>query len=48
MSTPITKQDQIEEENPPIFGTWNQLYAFVLIFHAIIITIFYIITKTYS
>lgn len=48
MSTPITNQDQNEEGKPPIFKTWNQLYIFVLIFHAFIITLFYIITKTYS
>ena len=48
MSTPLTEQEQENDDSPPIFNSWNQLYAFVLIFHAIIITIFYIITKTYS
>ena len=36
------------EESPPIFKTWNQLYAFVLILHAIIISLFYFFTENYS
>jgi len=41
--------NQIKEEDaPPVFKNWNQLYAFVLILHAIIITLFYLFTKAYS
>ena len=36
------------EDMPPIFKTWNQLYAFVLILHIIIICLFYWLTKAYS
>ncbi len=33
---------------PPILKTWNRMYLFVLILHAIIITLFYWFTKAYS
>ncbi|MEM6966454.1 MAG: hypothetical protein AAF573_16945 [Bacteroidota bacterium] len=41
------KKDQAEPP-PPIFKTWNQMYAFVLILHFVLITVFYILTETYS
>lgn len=43
----IEKTDY-KEEAPPIFSTWNQLYAFVLVFHALLITAFYFFTQAYS
>lgn len=36
------------DEKPPVFATWNQMYAFVLILHAVIILLFYLFTKAYS
>ncbi|WP_421949104.1 hypothetical protein [Phaeodactylibacter xiamenensis] len=33
---------------PPILKTWNRMYLFVLILHAIIITLFYWFTQAYS
>ena len=33
---------------PPIFSTWTQLYLFVLICHALIILLFFWLTKMYS
>jgi len=42
------EQPRKGEELPPIFKTWNQLYAFVLILHAIIIFLFYLLTQAYS
>ncbi|MEM8907030.1 MAG: hypothetical protein AAGD05_04215 [Bacteroidota bacterium] len=45
----MTKEKQSEGEGtPPIFKSWNQMYAFVLVLHALIICLFYFITKTYS
>jgi len=41
-------ENQQKESPPPIFKTWNQMYAFVLIVNVILIIIFYIITQTYS
>lgn len=42
------QEDLLDDDRPPVFQTWNQLYAFVLILHAFIITLFYLFTKTYS
>ncbi len=36
------------DDKPPILGSWNRLYAFVLILHALIILLFYIFTRLYS
>jgi len=41
-------KDPVPNEDPPIFKSWNQMYAFVLVFHVFIITILYILTKMYS
>lgn len=41
-------QEHPPEPPPPVFKTWNQLYAFVIILHAFIIALFYIFTKMYS
>lgn len=38
----------LEDDKPPILGSWNRLYAFVLILHALIILLFYIFTRVYS
>ncbi len=45
---PHTGQEHPPEPPPPVFKTWNQLYAFVIALHAVIITLFYIFTKLYS
>ena len=36
------------DEKPPVFGTWNQLYLFVLSHLAILIALFYMITKYFA
>ncbi len=49
METPDAKPNQpLPEGEVPVFRTWNQLYAFVLILHALIIVLFYIFTQRYS
>jgi len=48
MATPESSTPGPDDERPPIFRTWNQMYAFVLILHAIIITLFYLFTQAYS
>lgn len=35
-------------DRPPIFKTWEQMYVFVLVFHALLITAFYTFTKAFS
>ncbi len=47
MSKP-DKPDSLQEDLPPIFKSWNQMYAFVLVLHFVLITIFYLLTKTYA
>ena len=47
MTDQPTKTEE-EEDKPPILKSWNQLYALVLILHALIITIFYLFTQAYS
>lgn len=43
------ENEPVDQENgPPIFKSWNQMYAFVLIMHAIIILIFYLFTQAYA
>lgn len=36
------------DDQPPILGSWANLYAFVIILHAIVIAAFYFFTKVYS
>lgn len=38
----------MENEKPPILGSWNRLYAFVLILHTILIILFYLFTIKYQ
>lgn len=42
------KNVEKEVEPPPVFKTWNGVYAFVLGFLAVLITCFYIFTKWYE
>ncbi len=48
MKEPNRQPEFVEDDRPPFFRTWNQLYAFVLILHALIITLFYLFTKAFS
>lgn len=36
------------DEQPPLFSSWNHIYAFVLILHAFILVLFYLFTHAYS
>jgi hypothetical protein len=42
------QRPEMKEGQPPIFAKWSHLYLFVLVCHAIIITLFYLLTKYYS
>ncbi|MCB0583858.1 MAG: hypothetical protein KDD06_00800 [Phaeodactylibacter sp.] len=49
MPTPEANFDEQHNESPPaLFKTWGRMYAFVLILHAIIITLFYIFTHAFA
>ncbi len=37
-----------DDAPPPVFKSWNQLYFFVLLLHAIIIALFYLFTRAFS
>lgn len=43
-----TEPTDNQEDRPPIFRSWNQMYLFVLVLHAIIIFLFYLFTQAYS
>jgi hypothetical protein len=42
------EEPDLEEALPPFFKSWNQMYAFVLIMHVVIIILFYLFTQAYS
>jgi len=48
MSNEKHSEPSFTESPPPIFKTWGQLYIFVLVFHAIIISLFYLFTQIYA
>jgi hypothetical protein len=42
------KKEHPVGDRPPIGKTWEQMYIFVLVFHALLITAFYVFTKSYA
>jgi len=36
------------DENPPVLGSWNNVYTFVLGLHALIIILFYLFSRAYA
>ena len=38
----------IPDEPPPILGTWSRVYAAVLIYLAIVVTLFYVFTRSFA
>ena len=48
MEDKLSMIETIKKDNPPILGTWNKLYLFVLVFHALLILLFYLFTKAFS
>ena len=48
METPDNPDRMVEEGSPPVFATWNRLYAVVIGFLALLIFLFYIFTKAYQ
>jgi len=48
----MNKEDEIkinsEDSFPPIFGSWNKLYGFVLLTLAALVFFFYIFTKAFE
>lgn len=42
------EQKKLNDDPPPIFKNWNQMYVMVLLIHALTILAFYVFTKIYS
>jgi len=38
----------VEDDKPPLFGSWNKLYAFVFSFLVILVILFYVFTKAFE
>ena len=38
----------LPDDHPPVFRTWNQVYGFVLLLHVLIISLFYLLTQSYT
>ncbi|MBP6184827.1 MAG: hypothetical protein KA479_07775 [Saprospiraceae bacterium] len=37
-----------DTDRPPLFGTWKRFYWVVILSHALLILLFYLLTKWYS
>jgi hypothetical protein len=48
MVAPGSEDRDVEEDSPPLFATWNRIYALVIGFLAFLIFIFYLFTKAYQ
>ena len=46
MNNDISNNDQ--EEKPPVFKSWKGWYALLIIVLAVLVFLFYLLTKTYS
>ena len=42
------EREHLPDEPPPFLGTWGKVYAFVLIYLAAVITIFYLFTRSFA
>jgi hypothetical protein len=48
MITPELPERDVEEGSPPVFATWNRIYAVIIGFLAFLIIVFYIFTISYQ
>jgi hypothetical protein len=39
---------EIEDEPPPVLGSWSRVYTFVLCYLASVIAVFYWFTRSYA
>jgi len=37
-----------EEDRPPVFRSWNQVYAFLLLFQVLLMLAFYLFMRAFS
>jgi len=52
MATPADhgqdRERELNQDTPPLFATWNRLYATIIGFLALLIFLFYLFTKAYQ
>ncbi|MCX6624070.1 MAG: hypothetical protein NTY38_24010 [Acidobacteria bacterium] len=41
-------REPLPDEPPPFLGRWSRVYAVVLVYLALLITLFYVFSRTYS
>jgi uncharacterized membrane protein len=46
MSDPIVTDPN--DETPPIFGSWKNIYTVVIVLHLVLITLFYLFSNAYA
>ena len=47
-SAPPPDTEEIEFDDPPILGTWKNMYLVVLVLHTLLIICFYLISRAYT
>jgi hypothetical protein len=45
---PTVSTTDIPDDPPPILGSWNRMYAFVLVVHVLLLIGFYLISRAYT
>ncbi len=45
---PTSSDTSLEDEQPPILGSWRALYLLVIILHFVLIGLLYWFTRTYA
>ncbi len=46
--TPIPEKPFMPDDPPPFLGTWPRVYAFVLCYLVVLITILYLFTRAFA
>jgi hypothetical protein len=41
-------EKRVIDEPPPVLGTWPRVYAFVVVYLAVLIALFYVFTKHFA
>lgn len=45
---PSEADEAQDPENPPVLGTWTNVYTFVLVLHFVLIIAFYLFSRAYA
>jgi len=48
MNSQNSEKVKKDQEKPPLFSSWNRLYAVVLLNLAVLIVLFYLFTKAFE